>query len=451
MYSLEPQEVKKINTKYRRIVTKIPAPESLEILERLQKYEPRSMTGQPPVIWDRAEGAQVYDKYGNMWLDWSSGVLVTNSGHGRREVRDAIIQQAEHGLLHNYCFPGEVRSLLAEKLVNLAPENIDKVFLLTTGAEATENALKLARTYGHQQGGKRKNAVISYEDAFHGRTLGAQMLGGMPGLKTWIVHHDPDIIQIPFPDGYRNPNTHFEDFEAELAKRSINPDNVAGIILETYQGATACFAPIEYMQRLRKWCNQHEALLIFDEVQAGFGRTGKFFAFEHYGVEVDLICCGKGISGSLPLSAVLGNSKVMDIYPVGAMTSTHTGNPVCCAAALANIDLILKEKLIENAERVGKVLREGLVQIQQRHTDIIGIVQGRGLVYGLLIVKRGAKEPDKPLATKIVQRCFEQGLLFFSPVGGATVKIAPPLMITEEAIQEGLETLTEAIEQAEPL
>ena len=427
MYPLEPRDVKKIDTKYRRIVTKIPVPESLEILKRLQKYEPRSMSGQPPIVWDRAEGFQVYDKYGNMWLDWSSGVLVTNSGHGRRKVRDAIIQQAEHGLLHNYCFPSEIRSLLAEKLVKLAPDNIDKAFLLTTGAEATENAFKLARTYGQQQGGKRKNVIISYEDAFHGRTLGAQMLGGMPGLKTWIVHHDPDIIQLPFPDGYRNPNTRFEDFEAELVKHSVNSDNVAGVILETYQGATACFAPSEYMQRLRYWCNQHDVLLIFDEVQAGFGRTGKFFAFEHYDVEADLICCGKGISGSLPLSAVLGNSRVMDIYPAGAMTSTHTGNPVCCAAALANIDLMFKEKLVENAATVGKILGEGLVRIQQRYADIIDIVQGRGLVYGLMIVEKDSRKPDKALAAKIVQHSFERGLLLFSPVGKATVKIAPPV------------------------
>ena len=448
MYSLEPKEIPHINTKYRRIVTKIPVPESLPILERLQTYEPRSMTGQPPIVWDRAEGLQVYDKFGNMWLDWSSGVLVTNAGHGRREVRDAIIRQAEHGLLHNYCFPSEVRSLLAEKLVNLAPANIDKVFLLTTGAEATENALKLARTYAHQRNGKEKNIIISFEDAFHGRTLGAQMMGGMPGLKTWITHPDPDIIQMPFPDGYHHENLTFQDFEADLAKRDVNPDHVAGVILETYQGATACFAPQGYMHRLRQWCTQHGALLIFDEVQAGFGRTGKFFGFEHYEVDADLICCGKGISGSLPLSAVLGNSRVMDIYPPGTMTSTHTGNPICCAAALANIDLILKERLVENAEKVGKVMQAGLYQVQQQHSDIIGIVQGRGLVYGLLVIKPGAKEPDKPLATKIVQHAFEQGLLFFSPVGGATIKVAPPLIITQEAVQEGLEVLANAIDQA---
>ena len=319
---------------------------------------------------------------------------------------------------------------------------------MTTGAEATENALKLARTYGHQQGGKEKNIIISFEDAFHGRTLGAQMMGGMPGLKNWITHPDPDIIQVPFPDGYHHENLTFDDFEAELTKRGVDPDRMAGVILETYQGATACFAPKDYIQRLRQWCTQHDALLIFDEVQAGFGRTGKFFAFEHYEVDADLICCGKGISGSLPLSAVLGNSWIMDIYPPGAMTSTHTGNPICCAAALANIDLILNEHLIESAENVGRVLQAGLCQIQQQHSDIIGIVQGRGLVYGLLIVKPGTKEPDKPLATRIVQHAFEQGLLFFSPVGGATVKIAPPLIITAEAVQEGLETLASAIEQA---
>ena len=185
-------------------------------------------------------------------------------------------------------------------------------------------------------------------------------------------------------------------------------------------------------------------------MQAGFGRTGKFWAFEHYGVTPDLICCGKGISSSLPISAVIGRESIMDQFPPGAMTSTHTGNPVCCAAALASVQKILREDLTGNAARLEPVLLEGIRQIQKKHPEVIGHVSARGLVGGLQTLKRGKKEPDHDLAHSIIERCFHKGLLFFAPVGawGQTVKIAPPLTIPLDALQEGLAVLTEATDEA---
>jgi 4-aminobutyrate aminotransferase-like enzyme len=210
------------------------------------------------------------------------------------------------------------------------------------------------------------------------------------------------------------------------------------------------FAPVEYVRQLAAWCKQHQVALIFDEVQAGFGRTGKFWAFEHYGVTPDLICCGKGISSSLPLSAVIGRAAIMDQFPPGSMTSTHTGNPVCCAAALASIRKILNDKLTENAARLEPILRAGLEKIQRRHPDRVGHVTARGLVAGLQTVKPGGKEPDHDLAHQIVERCYRKGLLLFSPVGawGQTVKIAPPLTIPRAALEEGLGALEEAVDEA---
>ncbi|HRT97399.1 MAG TPA: aminotransferase class III-fold pyridoxal phosphate-dependent enzyme, partial [Planctomycetota bacterium] len=214
LYSLEPNAVPRVETRYRRIVTPIPVPESLPTLRTLLDCEPVSMQGQPPVVWDRAEGFQVFDRWGNVWLDWSSGVLVTNAGHGRREIRDAIAAQAQHGLLHSYCFANEPRARLVRRLSDLANAAIHriaghgdpahtgtayKVFLLTTGAETTENAIKLARTYGRKVGGPRKIGLVSFERAFHGRTLGAQQIGGIPALKDWIGNLDPDFHQVPFP------------------------------------------------------------------------------------------------------------------------------------------------------------------------------------------------------------------------------------------------------------
>src|SRR5215475_844654 len=190
-FTLVPHTVASVDTPYRKIVTQLPVPESIPILEKLYRYEPLAMRGQPPVIWNRAEGFQVYDAWGNQWIDWSSGVLITNAGHGRKEIVDAIAAQANSHLLTNYCFPSEIRARLVERLAGLLPDPLKKIFLLTTGSETVECAIKLCRTYGLRTGGRSKHVIVSYEKAFHGRTLGSQQAGGIPGLKEWIVNMDP--------------------------------------------------------------------------------------------------------------------------------------------------------------------------------------------------------------------------------------------------------------------
>lgn len=449
-FDLTPRKVPSVCTKYRRIVTEIPVPESIPILTRLRQHEPQSMGGQPLVLWDRAEGIHVYDRWGNMWLDWSSGVLVTNAGHGHPKIRQAILDQVNHGLIHNYCFPSEIRAAAVEALAEVAPDGLKKVFLLTTGAEACECAIKLARTHGRKVGGNGKITVVTFQNAFHGRTLGAQMAGGIPSLKEWIVNLDKDMVQVPFPDGFRCPDTSFDLFLKSLEKQGVKPESVAGVMTETYQGGNASFAPPEYIQKLRQWCDAHKALLIFDEVQAGFGRTGTYWGFEHYGVMPDLICCGKGISSGLPISAVIGMPEIMDLYPPGSMTSTHTGNPVCVAAVLANLQVIREEQLVENSARMGEILQPELRRVAGKFPRHVGAVHGKGLVASLHMVKPGGIEPNAPLATDIVRRCIEKGLLMFAPVGfgGASVKVAPPLITGEEAIRESLQVLEEAIQEA---
>jgi 4-aminobutyrate aminotransferase/diaminobutyrate-pyruvate transaminase/4-aminobutyrate aminotransferase/(S)-3-amino-2-methylpropionate transaminase len=446
---LTPRKVHRVETRYRRIVTDIPVPESVPVLERLRQFEPRSMSGQPPVVWDHAEGFQVFDRWGNMWLDWSSGVLVTNAGHSHPKICQSMVDQIQHGLTHNYCFPSEVRANLAARLAQVAPDGLGKVFLLTTGSEAVECAIKLARTHGRQVRDD-KIVIVTYHNAFHGRTLGSQMAGGISSLKAWIVNLDKDMVQVPFPDGFRHEDTSFEGFLKALAELGVEPDRVAGVMTETYQGGNASFAPAEYMQAMRKWCDAHQALLICDEVQAGFGRTGKYWGFEHYEMVPDLIVCGKGISGGMPLSAVIGRPQIMDLYPPGSMTSTHTGNPVCAAASLACLDVIEDEGLVENARKLGEILQPRLRELGKRFPDYVGAVHGKGLVASLHMVKPGCIEPNPLLAADIVRRCVEKGLLMFAPVGygGASVKISPPLTITEEPILESLSVLEEAVQEA---
>lgn len=448
-FSLTPRPVAGVETAHRRICTPFPAPESLPILETLYRDEPLAMRGQPPVVWDRAEGFQVFDRWGNKWIDWSSGVLVANAGHGRREIVDAIVHQANSRLLTNYCFPTEIRAQLVDRLARLMPEPMKKIFLLTTGSETVECAIKLCRAYGVRNGGRAKNVIVSFDKAFHGRTLGSQQAGGIPALKDWIVNHDPGFVQLPFPDGYRTEDVSFEFFMKSLAAAGVAAADVAGVILETYQGGSAAFAPVPYMKSLREWCTGHRALLVCDEVQAGFGRTGTLWGFEHYGIVPDLTTWGKGVTSSLPLAFVAGRPDVMDLFPAGSMTSTHTGNPVCCAAALASIDLVLKENLAENARVMGDRLHGHLKQLAAR-TPAIGRIDGKGLVAGVACIRPGTKEPDGDLAFDVIRRSVEKGLLMFSPVGfgGGTVKISPPLVITAAAIDESCGVLAEAFAEA---
>jgi 4-aminobutyrate aminotransferase/(S)-3-amino-2-methylpropionate transaminase len=449
-FSITPRTVPRVETKYRRIVTPVPHPDSVPTLEKLRHFEPQSMRGQPPIVWDRAEDIFVFDKYGNRWLDWSSGVLVTNAGHCAPEVKQAILDQVNSGLLHNYVFPSEERATLVEELARVAPPGLDKVFLLTTGSEATECAIKLSRAHGIKVGGRKKIGIVGFERGFHGRTLASQQAGGMAAQKNWIVNLDPAIINAPFPDGYWQTNTSFDTFLDAIDRAGLRPEEIAGVMMETYQGVGPDFAPSEYVWKLAEWCQKHQVVLVFDEVQAGFGRTGRFWAFEHYGVTPDLICCGKGISSSLPLSAVIGRAEIMDQFPPGSMTSTHTGNPVCAAAALASVRKIIEQKLTQNAATLEPVLLGGLRAIQQKHPAVIGHVTARGLVGGMQTVKPGTKEPDHDLAHAIIERCMWKGLLLFSPVGawGQTVKIAPPLTIPREAMEEAMTVLAEATDEA---
>jgi len=448
-FTIVPQSVDKIHTRHRRIGTALPVPESIPLLEKLYRFEPRAMRGQPPVIWHRAEGYQVSDAWGNQWIDWSSGVLITNAGHGREEIAKAIIEQARAHLLTSFSFVNEPRVKLVERLVSILPEPLHKIFLYSTGSEAVECAIKMCRTYGVKTGGRSKHVFVSFENGFHGRTLGAQQAGGIPTLKEWIINLDPGFVQVPFPDGFRTPDTSFDGFERALREQGVEPQNVAGVMLETYQGGSSAFAPEPYMQALRQWCTGHKALLVCDEIQAGFGRTGTLWGFEHYGIVPDLAVFGKGISGSLPLAAVAGRADVLDQYAPLSMTSSHAGNPVCCAAALASVDLILKERLAERSRETGAVLHRKLNELAARFPQIANVA-GKGLVAGVACVRPGTTEPDADLAFDVVERSMRKGVLMFSPVGFGmgTVKICPPLVIPEDAVVESVGVLEESFAEA---
>lgn len=447
IYSLEPVEVPHIETKYRTIKTKIPVPESLPIFEALKKSEPRSMMGQPPVIWHKAEDFIVSDPWGNRWIDWSSCVLVSNVGHGAPEIKQALLETIEQGLLSTYVFAHEKRAQLTTMLQKLAPDpERYTVFLLSTGSEATENCIKLSKTYALEKYGPKKKYFVSFENAFHGRTMGAQLAGGWEHQKRWMVDRDPTFFQVPFPDGFKNEDTSFDLFLKTLKERGVAGDEIAGVMSESYQGGGPDFFPVEYAKKLEAFCREHDIVLIMDEVQAGFGRTGKMFGFEHYGITPDLIACGKGITSSLPLSAVIGRRDIMDLYAPGSMTSTHSGSPLPVAAAIASLKLLQSRGLVEHAAAMEKVMMPELFRLQAKYPKVLGCVTGKGLVAGIQVVKPGTKEPNPEVAQRINLECLYRGVLMFAPVGraGECVKIAPPLTIPEDALRESLSALEEA-------
>jgi len=447
-YPSTPVDVGHISTQHRTIRSAIPHPDSVPVIEALREAEPLCMEGQPPIVWERAQGATIYDGYGNRWIDFTSGVLITNAGHGPRTMVDAVRKVAESPLLTSYCFPHRLRAELTSLLQRFAPREDDKVMLLSTGSEAIELAIKLCRERGRTTGRRKRAVFVTFGNAFHGRTLGSQQAGGVPSLKQWIGYDDDHFVQVPFPDSTREApeNLQFDSFERHLKRQAVLPSEVCGVMTETYQGGDSCFAPANYMQSLRQWCDRHKAVLVMDEVQAGFGRTGRFWGFEHYGITADLIVCGKGISGSLPLSAVIGRRDLMDQFPPGSMTSTHSGNPLCCAAAIESLKIIDGENLVERAATVGRIMQDASHHIAERFSQWVLAHKGRGMVASLLCVLPGTRKPDPTLAWEVVGRAVQTGVMLFAPVGfmGASVKMSPPLMIGEAALREGMDVVEEA-------
>lgn len=458
-YGLKPVKVSPIKTKHRRIVTQtLPSPRSIEIIKKLKMYEPRSMFGQVPIAIAKTYKIYVEDVDGNVFLDGTSGVLVTNIGHTTEVVTKAVEEQLRK-FHFTYCFPYEKRLELVEKLVEITPKNIDCVFLLSTGSETIEAAIKNARRYGIETSGPEKRVIISFKGAFHGRTMGAQMAGGIEPLKSWIGYQDPGLIQVDFPNCYhcwkgRDEYSNCVKDCIDLVKQKFEKleGKIVGVLSETYQGRGPVFPPDGYYQGLAKLCKENDALLILDEVQAGFGRTGKLFCFEHYNVEPNMICVGKGITSSLPLSALLGESRVMNYFEPGSMTSTHGANPLCVAAALASINELLKDdmKIIRNAAETGKVLGDRLFKLKEKYEEV-GNVTGKGMVYGIEMVKdRETKEPYADLAFQTVLEAYRRGVLLFAPIGAGhnIIKINPPLIMERDAAEELAYVIDESIKAA---
>ncbi len=429
----------------------IPGPKSTELLGISEKYEPPCMADQIPVVWDHGEGVWVTDVDGNRYIDFTSGVLVTNLGHSHPRHVKAIQEQAER-LMNCYSFPTPERVNLSQRIINILPPNLDKVFLLTTGSEATEAALRIARRF------TGKHEILSFYGGFHGRTYGPQGVAGSKGTRYKFGAPVPGGIMAPYANCYRCIyDKVFPECDFYCLKQldriidSTSSGDMGAVITEPYQGGAGfIFPPDGWLKALEKWAKERGLLLIVDEVQASFGRTGKMFMIEWESVEPNMLCLGKGFGSGMPASALVGESEIFDSMKPGEMSSTTGGNPLASAASLAVLDVMEEEKLADNALKVGEYLFKRFKEIQKKHPTL-GDIRGKGLVIGLEIVKnKETKTPAPELTKKIIYKCGEYGMLL-GKVGlhGNVIRIAPPLIITEEEAEIGVGIMDKVLGEVE--
>ena len=441
--------VSTIRTANREISGVIPAPGTHEILARLEKVESKSMHGQIPLVWDRAKDFYVFDHAGNKWIDFTSTIFVANVGHSNPAVLAAAAKSISNNMIACYAYPNVERAAYLEKLIEFAGKDFDKAFLLSAGTEATEAAMKLMKMYGKKKG-KKKNLVLAITGNWHGRTLGAQVLSSNTSQREWISHPETETVHIPFPysEKLTIPAKEFLRISIdELLAAGIDFEtDICGVMLETFQGWGAYFYPKEYVQEIRRICDEFGVLLAFDEMQAGFGRTGKNFGYEHYEVKADLLCCGKGMGGGLPISGVIGSAEVMDLPDIGNMSSTHSGNPLISAVGTAVLEELEEKNLVSIAEKNGKVLHEELRKLMGSFPDQIQQINGRGMIAAIIFNARFAGPGNATEISLIAEKCFQKGLLVVH-TGRESIKIGPPLTISPDALIEGVSVIREAMSE----
>ncbi|HXV02399.1 MAG TPA: 4-aminobutyrate--2-oxoglutarate transaminase [Gaiellaceae bacterium] len=427
--------------------TDIPGPRSREIIERKQRViaEPLSLTF--PIVIERGEGARLTDVDGNTFIDFTGGVGCLNVGHSHPRVVEAAQEQLERFSHTDFTIvPYEVYVRLAERLCELVPIANAKAAFFNAGTEAIENAIKFARAY------TGRPAVIAFEGGFHGRTLlSLSLTSKTHPYKAGLGPFAPEVYRLPFPNDYRGPSA--EEALAALERALIThvaAETVAAIVIEPVQGEGGFIvAPKEFMAGVRRICDEHGIVMVVDEVQTGFGRTGKLFAIEHYGVEPDLITVAKSIAMGIPLSGVLGKPEIMDAPGDSAVGGTYVGNPVAQAAALAVLDVIGEEDLCARATTLGNQMRERMESWQERFAQI-GDVRGLGAMLAIELVEDPeSKTPASDLATNVTAEAAKRGLLLLkSGIYSNCIRVLAPLTLSDAELDEALGVWEEALEAA---
>ncbi|MBV9620976.1 MAG: 4-aminobutyrate--2-oxoglutarate transaminase [Gammaproteobacteria bacterium] len=422
-----------------------PVSTNAELHARRQKAVPRGVSNSLAVYAERARNAELWDVQGQRYIDFASGISVLNTGHLHPKVQQAIARQLEQ--LTHTCFqvtPYESYVALAEQLNALAPgATPKKTIFFTTGAEAVENAIKIARYH------TQRAAVIAFSGGFHGRTLACiSLTGKVQPYKAGFGPMLPEVYHVPFPMAYHGVTV--EDSLAaleQLFKADVDPARVAAIIIEPVLGEGGFYAaPAELLRRLRSLCDNHGIVLIIDEIQSGFGRTGRMFAIEHTGIEPDLITIAKSVAGGVPLAGVIGKAQIMDAPPPGGLGGTYAGSPLGCAAGLAVLEVMREEQLLKRSQEIGRFMASRLKGLQVRF-PAIGEVRALGAMVALELVKNSrADAPDAELTRALVQAAARRGLIVLScGVYGNVIRFLAPLTISDALLKEGLHLFEEAL------
>ena len=418
-----------------------------ELHQRRQRAVPRGVTNSLAVYAERAANAEIWDVEGRRYIDFASGISVLNTGHVHPKVRAAIAQQLDK--LTHTCFqvtPYESYVALAESLNALAPgATPKKTIFLTTGAEAVENAIKIARFH------TKRSGVIAFSGGFHGRTLACiSLTGKVQPYKTGFGPMLPEIYHLPFPMPYHGITVEDSlDALEQLFKADVDPQRVAAIIIEPVLGEGGFYAaPAELLRRLRSVCDSHGIVLIADEIQSGFGRTGRMFAIEHAGIEPDLITVAKSVAGGVPLSAVIGKADIMDSPGPGGLGGTFAGSPLGCAAGLAVLEVMREEQLLQRAQEIGRFMSSRLKGLQVRF-PCIGEVRNLGAMVAIELVRNGrADAPDAELTKALVQAAGRAGLVILScGVYSNVIRFLAPLTISDALLKEGCNLFEQALEE----
>jgi 4-aminobutyrate aminotransferase/(S)-3-amino-2-methylpropionate transaminase len=426
--------------------TEVPGPRSREIIERKERVVAGPLSLYLPIVIEEGRGSLVTDVDGNTFIDFSGGVGCLNVGHAHPRVVEAVQEQAERFLHTDFTIvPYEVYVTLAERLLALAPfRGPAKAAFFNAGTEAVENAVKFARSY------TGRPALIAFEGAFHGRTLLSMSLTSKTHpYKAGLGPFSPEVYRVPFANDYRGPSA--ADALAALERAlvtTVAAETVAAIVIEPVQGEGGfVVAPPEFMTGVRRICDEHGIVMVVDEVQTGFGRTGRMFAIEHYGVEPDLITVAKSIAAGLPLSGVLGKAEIMDAPADSAIGGTYVGNPVAQAAALAVLDVFEEEGLVDRAALIGEVVRARMLSWRERWPRI-GDVRGLGAMLAMeLVHDPETRAPDADTATRIAEAAAQSGLLLLKAgIYSNCIRVLGPLVITEAELDEALEVWEQALE-----
>ena len=428
--------------------TAIPGPRSKAILERKDKVIAGPLSIYLPVVVAEGRGATLTDVDGNTFIDFTGGVGCLNVGHSHPKLVEAAQEQLTRFAHTDFTIvPYEVYVTLAERLIALSPfTGPAKAAFFNAGTEAVENAIKFARSY------TKRPAVIVFEGAFHGRTLlSMTMTSKTHPYKAGLGPFAPEVYRVPFAQDYRGPDTRTALAALERALvTQVAAEQVAAIVIEPVQGEGGfVVAPRDFMTGVRRLCDEHGIVMVVDEVQTGFGRTGRMFAIEHYGIEPDLMTVAKSIAGGLPLSGVIGKAEIMDAPPDSAIGGTYVGNPVAQAAALAVLDVFEEENLVERAQQIGERIRERMVSWQER-VEQIGDVRGLGAMLAVEFVRdRDSKEPNPELATAVIEAAAERGLLLLkSGIYSNCIRVLCPLVLTDAELDEALEVWEDALGHA---